>query len=507
MIKFNLSEDNQWLILAQCTDEVEKKQVELSLTKKIHNWYFHPLVKKKIWDGSINFIDKRGPFWKIPIGLWSEVLEIGKEYGYEFHIEGIERLFLTDLKLEDFKAWVDEFFEDSDIEPRDYQIEAAWKIVKFRYSVSEIATSSGKTLISFMIFAFLKSQGYIRKFLMIVPSTNLVIQGTEDFEDYGIDQIGSKIQQIGGGSKMREGCDVVIGTFQSLVKKDREYFEEFDAVFIDEAHHTNSTSIKKIMANCMHTGWRFGLTGTLTKRGSADHLTIQQYLGPVLVEISPDFLFRNNYATPVAIKIVILDWLSAEYKDKMAELKSSSEKMEGNDLYNLERKLVISNKARLNYIVDFINKTSKNSLVLFQSVKDEYGRNIWNGIRETNSSKEAFYVDGDTNEQLREEYKSRMETGENKVLIATYGTFSTGISINNLHNIFLVESYKSEVLIKQSLGRGMRKMEGKERVNIIDFVDDFSTVGYKNYLMKHSEARIAIYKNENFDYKIFRVTL
>ena len=507
MIKFNLSEDNQWLILAQCTEEVEKKQVELSLTKKIHNWYFHPLVKKKIWDGSINFIDKRGPFWKIPIGLWSEVLEIGKEYGYEFHIEGIEKLFLTDLKLEDFKAWVDEFFKDSDIEPREYQIEAAWKIVKFRYSVSEIATSSGKTLISFMIFAFLKSQGYIRKFLMIVPSTNLVIQGTEDFEDYGIDQIGSKIQQIGGGSKMREGCDVVIGTFQSLVKKDREYFEEFDAVFIDEAHHTNSTSIKKIMSNCMHTGWRFGLTGTLTKRGSADHLTIQQYLGPVLVEISPDFLFRNNYATPVAIKIVILDWLSAEYKDKMAELKSSSEKMEGNDLYNLERKLVISNKARLSYIVDFINKTSKNSLVLFQSVKDEYGRNIWNGIRETNSSKEAFYVDGDTNEQLREEYKSRMETGENKVLIATYGTFSTGISINNLHNIFLVESYKSEVLIKQSLGRGMRKMEGKEKVNIIDFVDDFSTVGYKNYLMKHSEARIAIYKNENFDYKIFRVTL
>ena len=507
MIKFNLSEDNQWLILSQCTNEVEKKQVELSLTKKIHNWYFHPLVKKKIWDGSICFIEKRGPFWKIPVGLWAEVLEIGKEYNYEFHIEGIERLILSDLKLEDFQSWVDEFFDDAEKKPRDYQVEAAWKIIKFRYSVSEIATSSGKTLISFMIFAFLKSKGYIRKFLMIVPSTNLVIQGTEDFEDYGIEKLGVKIQQIGGGNKMREGCDVVIGTFQSLVKKEDDYFEGFDAVFVDEAHHTNSTSIKKIMSKCMHTGWRFGLTGTLTKRGSADHLTIQQFLGPVLVEISPDFLFRNNYATPVSIKVVILDWLSPDYKEKLAELKSNSADLEGNDLYNLERKLVISNKARLNYIVDFINKTSKNSLVLFQSVKDEYGRNIWNGIRETNATKEAFYVDGDTNEQLREEYKSRMETGENKVLIATYGTFSTGISINNLHNIFLVESYKSEVLIKQSLGRGMRKMEGKEKVNIIDFVDDFSTSGYKNYLMKHSEARIAIYKNENFDYKIFRVTL
>jgi len=507
MIKFILSEDNQWLVLTNSTSDVEKKQIEISLTKKIHNWYFHPLVKKKLWTGDICFVEKRGPFWRIPIGLWSEVLEIGKEYKYEFHIDGLDKLILSDIKLEEFQTWVDEFFSDAEKKPRDYQVEAAWKIVKFRYSVSEIATSSGKTLISFMIFAFLKSKGYIRKFLMIVPSTNLVIQGTEDFEDYGIDKLGVKIQQIGGGSKLREGCDVVIGTFQSLVKKDKEYFEEFDAVFVDESHHASSTSIKKIVSNCMHSGWRFGLTGTLTKRGSADHLTIQQYLGPVLVEISPDFLFRNNYATPVSIKIVVMDWLSPEYKDKLAELKSNSAELEGNDLYNLERKLVISNKSRLNYIVGFINKTSKNSLVLFQSVKDEYGRSIWNGIRETNSSKEAFYVDGDTNEQLREEYKSRMETGENKVLIATYGTFSTGISINNLHNIFLVESYKSEVLIKQSLGRGMRKMEGKDKVNIIDFVDDFSTAGYKNYLMKHSEARIAIYKNENFDYKIFRVTL
>jgi superfamily II DNA or RNA helicase len=157
--------------------------------------------------------------------------------------------------------------------------------------------------------------------------------------------------------------------------------------------------------------------------------------------------------------------------------------------------------------VDFINKTSKNSLVLFQSVKDEYGKQIWNALREKSSDREVFYVDGDTDESLREEYKTRMSTGTNKILIATYGTFATGISINNLHNIFLVESYKSEVLIKQSLGRGMRKMDGKEKVNVIDFVDDFSTKGYQNYLIKHSEVRIQIYRKECFDYKIFNVKL
>jgi superfamily II DNA or RNA helicase len=499
-------------VLTEALDEVEKKQIEISLTKKIHNFYFHPLVKKKLWDGNICFIEKKGGAWKIPIGLWREVLQIGEDYAIEIEINGLDEIVNNDLTLEEYTEWVNEFFAggiggDPEKMPRDYQIETAWKLIKYRYSISEVATSSGKTLISFMIFAYLKQKGLIRKFLMIVPSTNLVFQGSEDFEDYGLHKLGSKIQQIGGGSKLREGCDVIIGTFQSLVKQDQEFFEEADLVFVDEAHHTNSMSIKKIVAQCMHSRWRFGLTGTLTKRGTADYLTIQQFLGPLIVEISPSFLFDNNYATPVSIKIVVMDWLEKEFKDKLADLKLNNNNLEGNEVYNLERKLVVESKKRLNYVVDFMSKTSKNSLVLFQSVKDEYGKQIWNLLREKNNEKEVFYVDGDTSEGLREEYKSRMASGNNKILIATYGTFSTGISINNLHNIFLVESYKSEVLIKQSLGRGMRQMEGKEKVNIIDFVDDFSSPKYQNYLMKHSEARIQIYKNESFEYKIYKVKL
>jgi superfamily II DNA or RNA helicase len=357
-----------------------------------------------------------------------------------------------------------------------------------------------------MIFAYLKSKGLIRKFMMIAPNTNLVIQASEDFDDYGLEKIGVKIQQIGGGSKLRPGCDLIIGTFQSLVKQEEDFFSDVDAVFVDECHHTNSMSIKKIVSHCMHSKWRYGLTGTLTKRGTADYLTIQQFLGPLVVEIPPSFLFNNNYATPVSIKIVVMDWLEDEYKDKLSDLKlDNTNNIEGNDLYNIERKLVVESKKRLNYIVDFISRTSKNSLVLFQSVKDEYGKQIWNLIREKTNDKEVFYVDGDTDENLREEYKSRMTVGSNKILVATYGTFATGISINNIHNIFLVESYKSEVLIKQSLGRGMRKMEGKEVVNVIDFVDDFSTPRYQNYLIKHSEVRLQIYKKEGFLYKIFKV--
>jgi hypothetical protein len=240
MLKFRVTDDHQWMLLLEALDEVEKKQVEISLTQKIHNHFFHPLVKKKIWDGSICFIEKRGGFWKVPIGLWRELLDIGEKYAIDIKIEALNNVVTDEVKLDEFTQWVNEFFEggiggNPDKMPRDYQIETAWKILRYRYSVSEVATSSGKTLISFMIFAYLKSKGMVRKILMIVPNSNLVFQGNDDFEEYGLDKLdGVKIQQIGGGSKIKDGCDIIIGTYQSLVKRESDFFEEIDCVFIDE---------------------------------------------------------------------------------------------------------------------------------------------------------------------------------------------------------------------------------------------------------------------------------
>jgi superfamily II DNA or RNA helicase len=304
----------------------------------------------------------------------------------------------------------------------------------------------------------------------------------------------------------------MIGTYQSLVKQDDEFFDDVEAIFVDESHQSHSKSIKEVISKCKDSRYRFGLSGTLTNRNTAEHLTIQQYLGPLTMEISPKFLFDNKYATPVAIKIVKMNWLDENLKQKLYELRSNknskdTEKLEGNEIFNVERKLVISSDKRLKYIVDFIAKTSKNSLVLFQSVGEGYGKRIYEYLREVQADKEVFYIDGDTEPERRDYYKTKLEEGANKVMVASFGTLSTGVSVKNIHNIFLVESYKSEVLIKQSLGRGMRLYEGKERVNIIDFVDDFSYNGSMNYLMKHSLERIEIYKREKFEYKTYDVTL
>ena len=506
MLTLKVSDDLQNLILVNYSEEVERSQLDISLTRKINNSHFHPLVKKHLWDGSICFVDKRSPIWKIPIGLWSEVLEICEKYKLEIEIIGLERLIDQDLTLEDFTIWANEFFADKKFKPYDYQIKAAWNVVRFKYSVLEIATSSGKTLIAFIILAYLKRVKGINKFLMIVPNTTLIMQGAEDFEEYGLeDVLECDIQMIHGGNKNKKSSGLMIGTYQSLVKQDPEFFVGVEAVFVDETHSASSKSIKDTLAKCKDTKYRFGLSGTLTNRKTAEYLTIQQFLGPLVMEISPKFLFENKYATPVAIKIVKMDWVDRDIKEKLYDLKKNKQNIEGNDIFNIERKLVVGSERRLNFVVDFIKKTSKNSLVLFQSVADGYGRRIYDQLREVQADKEVFYIDGDTDPAQRDYFKIQMENGDNKIMVASFGTLSTGVSIKNIHNIFLCESYKSEVLIKQSLGRGMRKLEGKEKVNIIDFVDDFSFGDSMNYLLKHSFERIEIYKREKFDYKIFEV--
>lgn len=259
MLKFVVSEDKNWLNLIDYDEEFERRQIEISLTRKIHNHFFHPLVKKKHWDGAICFIDKRGPIWRVPIGLWSEIYDIGENYKMEIKIEGLEKIIDSSLTLDKFTEWCNDFFnndffKERDRVPRDYQIEAAWKIIRFKLSVSEIATSSGKTFIAFIVLSYLKTVYKISKFLMIVPNTNLVLQGSEDFEDYGLEYLEDcELQQIHGSNKKKISSGLMIGTYQSLVKLPPEFFEDVEAVFVDECLHPDSlvtmsdNSLKKII--------------------------------------------------------------------------------------------------------------------------------------------------------------------------------------------------------------------------------------------------------------------
>ena len=513
MMIWEVTPDNRWLKLTEYDDEMDLRQVDASFTRKVANWHFLKKQKKfSGWDGEVKFLQKKR---YLPVGLWRELLAINEKYSIGMEVFGLERIVDTGLTLDAFRQWVDRAFAggiggDPNKLPRDYQVEAAYKIIKFRISSQELATNAGKTFITFMVLAYLFEHGLATRFLMVVPTTNLVIQGVEDFEEYGAHKYGMKFQQIHSESKkVNPDANVVMGTYQSLVKKDGEWLSKFDVVFVDEAHSTPAQSVKQIIAQCVGSVYRFGLSGTLTAVGeeTADYFTIQMCLGPMVGKITPDFLIENKFATPVEIRVIRMSYLPDETKQRLHRLRKNKQELSGADIYNIEKKLVTGSNLRLRFVTEMIVRATNNTLVLFQSVEDGYGKSIYDRLREITSDREVFYIDGDTKNDLRDDYKQRMKVGTGKVLVASFGTFSTGISINNIHNIFFVESYKSENIVKQSIGRGLRIHESKNKVHIIDFVDDFSWKGSSNYLLDHMQERKRIYEKENFPYNEYEIDL
>lgn len=492
-----LTDDNQFLRIDEAT-ELEIEQVRISLTKRIESWRFNPLVKRGIWDGYVTYI--KDDKW-IPAGLWKYVINICKEYNIEVQVNGIRRLIDPDISAESFEKWALNFFEGSEITPRDYQIDTAYNILKFRKCLAELATSAGKTLISFLTIAYMLEKNKAERILMIVPNVSLVLQAHENFHDYNyMNKVDLRIQQIFSGQKIKSNKNIVIGTYQSLIKKPVEYFEQFDAVIVDETHKAKSASIKTILQKCTGANYRYGLSGTIPKDGTLDKLTLMSQTGPVISEVKASFLQDQGHIAKCVVKVIEMNY--ATDKQRLAFQELAQNKYDSKDVFQLEQNFIINSEGRLDFISSVIARVPRNSLVLFHRI--EHGKRVYEKLRQE-SSKRVYYVDGGTDKDIREEYKKKMEAGEEVVIVASYGTFSTGISIKKIHNIFFTESFKSEIIIRQSIGRGLRQHESKDKVLIVDFVDDIRTGEWDNYLFKHGKARQAIYKQEKFDYNIKRV--
>lgn len=496
-----LTDDHRFLELVDAS-ELELEQLRISLTKRIKNWRFNPRVQSGGWDGYYCYLIRDR---YIPAGLWKIVVDVAKKYNYSIELNGVTQLFDTSINPDEFTEWAKNFFEGLRIkgEPvdlRDYQIETAYRILKFKKCAAELATSAGKTLITFMTLAYMLDKKLANKILVIVPSVSLVTQATDDFIEYNNkNKIKLKIQEIYSGQKIKPESNIVIGTYQSLVKKKPEYFEQFDVVMIDEMHKIKANSIKTILEKCVNVDYRFGLTGTFPKPDTLDRLTIMSYSGPLVNEVSAAFLQKKGYIAQCEVKVIELDYADEHIKKSFHDLYKRS-KEDRSKVFNLEQNYVIANPARLAMITNIISKSTKNSLVLFHRL--EHGEEIYNRLRQICVGKSIYYVDGSIDSDKREIFKKKMEQNDNIILVASFGTFSTGISVKNIHNIFFTESFKAEIIIRQSIGRGLRQHKNKDKLIIIDFVDNFCYGTWRNYVFKHGIERQNIYAEQQFPYSI-----
>lgn len=557
MIILQVTEDRQNLKLVEATLNSEKSSVYGYFKKKSKDADFNVLVDRGLWDGMDHFMTKDG---KLPIGLWKEVYNYSKKTGNEVRINGIDEMLDLDIDFDKFKNFVNQLFDGvltdkgDPLYPRDYQVEGAYKALKYRFSCEELATSAGKTAIFYTFNSYLKHIGVINKenkCLLIVPNVSLVNQTESAFYQYSNGMVNWNIHKIGGKGnefdleKFHE-CDMLITTYQSLInmipkcldkrlevaiKKKYKKGEEdkkaaeitrikkkileakmndlsskFGTVCVDEAHKSRGDSITDILESCKNWKYKLGLSGTLKLNEEySDFFKMQKNIGPLVMVLNAKFLIDNDYSPDIKIKQVFLEYPEnrpaiSEYlrvqRDSEIRAKVKSQfrdpKDFGRNMLEVEKGIIFDSAERLEFLNKLIRKFDKNTLILFSDIKNEYGLNLSKSILEWNPN--TFYIDGGVETIDREKYKDAMEQEEGVIIVASYGTFATGIDLKNVHHILFAESTKAEITIRQAIGRGMRYLKGKNEVVIWDIIDDLS-----GYSVRHSEARLKIYKEQKFE--------
>jgi hypothetical protein len=347
-------------------------------------------------------------------------------------------------------------------------------------------TASGKSFIIYLITRY-----YAKRTLIIVPTTSLVSQLASDFADYGF-KSDKYVHRIYAGQDKQTDKPITISTWQSIYKLPKEYFEQFDVVIGDEAHLFKAKSLTSIMSKLCSCPYRFGFTGTLD--GTQTHkLVLEGLFGAVRKVISTADLIDQKHLSQFKIKAIVLS-----YPDEVRKLISKMD-------YQAEIDYLVRLEQRNKFIRNLALSLEGNTLLLFQFV-DKHGKLLYDNLKKE-TSLPVYYVSGKVEGEEREEIRKIVETESKSIIVASYGTFSTGVNIRNLHNIIFSSPSKSKIRNLQSIGRVLRKSESKDSATLYDIADDMNWKNKKNYTLLHFMERIRIYNEEKFEYKIYNVSI
>ena len=371
----------------------------------------------------------------------------------------------------------------SKIKPRDYQYKAVYEAIKNNRKLLLSPTGSGKSLMIYSIVRYYAATS--KKILIIVPTTSLVEQMVNDFIDYGWDA-DSFVHKIYGGKDKNTDKDIIISTWQSIYKFPKRYFDDIDCVIGDEAHLFKSKSLTGIMTKLHNAKYRFGFTGTLD--GSKTHKWVLEGLfGSCDRVTKTDDLIKSGYLSKFRIKILLCQHAPQHF-----------------ETYHDEIDYLVDHTGRNNLIKNLVKDLEGNTLVLFNYV-EKHGEPLYDLINSNvKEDRKVFFVHGGTEVEDREEVRLITEQENDAIIVASYGTFSTGINIKRLHNIVFASPSKSRIRNLQSIGRVLRVGNGKTIATLYDIADD---IGGQNYTLRHLNERVTIYNEENFKYEVIKVNL
>lgn len=488
------------LIISKKNEVYAKVECERHLAMELSEYFtffvpghqFVPAFRNRIWDGKIRLFNRQSN--EIYLGLIPYIKEFCDEREYTYEIEELE---------DEFSIYqADKFFKSLNLHSagrpitvNDHQRDAFIEAMQSRRKLLLSPTASGKSLIIYLIFRQLLDYQDL-KGLIIVPTTSLVEQLTSDFKDYAehddfdVDEHVHKIYQ---GKDKHSGKKLIISTWQSLYQMPPEYFKQFQYIIGDEAHNFKAQSLTTIMTACINTKYRIGLTGTLD--GTKTHkLVLEGLFGPVKQVITTKELIDKKILSDFNIKCLILK----HSDDKCEEARDWT--------YQEEMDFIVGSSNRNRFIRNLAISMNTNTLVLFQMV-EKHGKKLYEMIKEKSGDRKVYFVHGGTDTEDREAIRHIVEKEKDAIIVASYGTFSTGINIKNLHNIIFASPSKSVIRILQSIGRGLRQSSGKEMATLYDVADDLRHKKHMNFTLRHFVERVRIYTEQKFPFKIYNIKL
>ena len=481
-----ISKINEVYLELEVDEDVSRELCDY-FTFEVPGAKFMPQYRNRMWDGKIRLFSPRNG--RIYVGLLPYIKEYCSKKSIEYIMEkGVEndRNVLRE-SVRDFAESLRPKSRGNPIQFRDYQIDAIWHAIQSDRCLLLSPTASGKSLIIYTLVRYYYLMNL--KTLILVPTTSLVEQMYSDFIDYGWED--KHIHRVYAGMDKGSKKPVVISTWQSIYKLHRPYFAQYGCIIGDEAHLFKAKSLTDIMAKSGEVRYRFGLTGTLD--GTQTHrLVLEGLFGQVKKIISTKELIDRGTLAELKIDCIVLKHTEEECK-RVRYYR-----------YAEEINYLVSHPKRNKFIENLCKNIKGNTLLLFQLV-EKHGVLLYNEIKTLD--RKVFFVYGGTTTEARERVRAITEKEKDAIIVASYGTFSTGINIRAINNIVFASPSKSRVRVLQSIGRGLRQTEDKTMVKLFDVSDNISYKSRQNFTYRHFLQRLNIYKEEQFKYEINRINL
>ncbi len=475
------------------------KELSDFFTFKVPGFQFMPAYKNKMWDGTIKLYNMFSEH--LYAGLLDYVKLFCEERGYSLDIED-ELNPQNNVTPDQVKKFINEHLQPvvnkDRIYPHDHQIDAVTHAINKDRCLLLSPTGSGKSLMIYSLVRYYMDKiPSDKKILIIVPTTSLVTQMYSDFQEYSTGDVNFDSNQechtVFAGQDKINDSKIIISTWQSIYKMPKKYFDNFGAVFGDECHLFKAKSLTTIMTKLIDCPYRIGTTGTLD--GTQTHkLVIEGLFGVAKKVVDTKKLMDEDLLASLSIDCILLDH-EQEDRKTVSKLK-----------YFDELEWIVMNQKRNDFIANMAKNLKGNTLILFQLV-EKHGKHLNKLMESVCSNHKVFFVHGGTAVEDREAVRKITEENENAIIVASYGTFSTGISIRRLHNIIFASPSKSRVRVLQSIGRQLRKSEHKDMARLYDIGDDLSWKSRKNHTLKHFIERMKLYNAERFDYRSIKIKL